>query len=298
MYDCIVIGGGIAGLQCSIMLGRYRRKVLIIDAGGGRSSLCRQYNNILGFPEGISGEELRKDGWLQAARYSVERKETKAVSLSQESGGFEVETREGVRYKSRTVLLATGVEDNLPDIAGLFPCLGRSIYVCPDCDGYEITNKKTVVIGSGDAGARMAETLMYWTKDLIVIDHLSKEISPVFDELSRMEAIPVIQGKVDQIEQKDGIMAGLKLDSGRVLRAEKAFLALGGSRPVTALAEKLGAIVKGSGPVMTDTRTTATNIEGLFAAGDVSIHSQLATVAMGEGAQAAIWIQKWLRKRE
>ncbi|KHE67323.1 NAD(P)/FAD-dependent oxidoreductase, partial [Halobacillus sp. BBL2006] len=159
IYDCIIIGGGIAGLQASIQLGRYNRNVLTIDAGEGRSTLCRKYNNILGFPGGVSGEELRDAGVKQSKGFGVEFLYDEVTDVHKEIEGFTITTKTGKTFNTKTVLLATGVKDNLPTIPGLKECLGLSVYICPDCDGYEITDRKTIVIGSGDAGAAMSEAI-------------------------------------------------------------------------------------------------------------------------------------------
>ncbi|QAS54338.1 NAD(P)/FAD-dependent oxidoreductase [Halobacillus litoralis] len=295
--DCIIIGGGIAGIQASIQLARYHREVLVIDAGEGRSSLCRQYNNILGFPEGVSGEELRKKGFQHAEKFGVNRITQTVMRVHKSRDVFVVETDHGQIYKSLTLLVATGVKDHLPDIPGIKPCLGLSLYICPDCDGYEITNKKTFVLGSGDAGAHMAITLLYWSEDLTFINHGRGEISLEMQGQLQENHISVQQIDVQEVLHNDGVFQGIKTDSGQVLQAEKGFLAFGGNHVRSELADSLGAETNDKNHLLTDSRSKMTNIDGLWAAGDAAVHSELVTAAMGEGAQAAIWIHKWLMRK-
>lgn len=149
-YDCVIIGGGIAGLQAAIQLGRYKHRILVIDKGEGRSTLCRNYHNILGWPEGVSGMELRRLGRLQAERLGVQFIKDEATSLARVESGFIVERAgESQGIEAVTVLLATGLSDRFPDLPGLELCLGLTVYVCPDCDGYEVNGRKTIVMERG-----------------------------------------------------------------------------------------------------------------------------------------------------
>lgn len=107
--DCIIVGGGLAGLQAAIQLGRYSaHQVLVIDAGEGRSTLCRTYHNILGFPDGVSGEELRERGRMQAERTYVSFEKDRIVKAGRHGEKIQLFGTSGTEYRSKTVLLATG----------------------------------------------------------------------------------------------------------------------------------------------------------------------------------------------
>lgn len=345
MYDCIIIGGGIAGLQAAIQLGRYRHKVLVVDKGGGRSTLCLSYNNILGWPDGVAGPELRKLGRQHASQFGVEFIETEVIAVSKEGDTFEVMlSAGGGALRSRTLLAATGVTDNHPELAGLVPCLGRTVFVCPDCDGYETTGKRTAIMGAGAAGASVANALSYWCSDLIYINHdgaaigsgmldklQQKGIEYVEEAIDRIEAIPASHGRVDTLlqvkaaeekgtgrgfvkltpggtssaeavevsgmeEASCGLLRGVWLKSGRFVQAERGFIAFGGNKVHTNLFQHLGVERLENGHIVTDPRSKQTSVPGLWAAGDVGIHSEQAVVAMGEGHLAAIWIHKALVK--
>lgn len=297
-YDTIIVGGGIAGLQAAIQLGRYSaHRVLVIDAGRGRSSLCRSYHNILGWPEGVSGEELRSMGRLQAARAGVEFIADRVVKAVKSDGTFVLTGKDEAKYVSRTLLLATGIMDRFPELPGLSETLGRSVYVCPDCDGFEIQDKTTILMGSGLAGLNMAFILRQRTPHLTYINH---EKAPLTGEhLSQMweHGIQYIEEEIIEVESsEDGMITGVALHNGKTLHAERGFIAFGGNPVHSELAAQLGVELHKNRHIEVNRRSLMTNVEGVWAAGDVAVHAEQATVAMGDGALAAIWIHKELQK--
>jgi thioredoxin reductase len=123
MYDCIIIGGGIAGLQAAIQLGRYKHKVLVLDANDGRSVICHSYHNVLGYPDGVSGPELRSIGQKHASRLGVEFITDRVTKAEKTNGSFAVETAGGEGFNAKTLLISTGVVDRIPPFPELKPCL-------------------------------------------------------------------------------------------------------------------------------------------------------------------------------
>ncbi|WP_235948218.1 NAD(P)/FAD-dependent oxidoreductase [Paenibacillus glycinis] len=299
-YDCIIVGGGLAGMQAGIQLGRYAsHKVLVVDSEDGRSTLCRNYRNLLGYPGGVSGETIRQAGRKQLGDYGIELvrdRITDAEHLTHDRG-FRLRGADGAIYETRTALLATGVMDRLPDWPGLLPCLGLSVFVCPDCDGYEIRGRETLVLGSGDVGANMALTLLQWTDRLLYLRQEDAE-HPLSPELAQRLAAAGIPHRVAPVRAvmaaDDGAMTGVVLQDGTELAAGRAFVAFGGNEVRSQLAGRLGARLHENRHVWSDPRTKMTSVPRLWAAGDIAFHSEQATVAMGEGAQAAIWIHKAL----
>lgn len=297
--DCIIVGGGIAGLQAAIQLGRYSvHDILVIDRGGGRSSLCKNYRNLLGWPDGVSGDELRRLGREQAEAVGVSFVENDILKAERDPAQHFVLTgMDGQQYKSRALLLATGVMDRFPKLPGLVSSLGISVFVCPDCDGYEIQDRKTMVIGSGDPGASMAVLLSERTDDLIYINHEGKPVSAEYLSQLTERGIPYIEKKVSEIRcEEDGMLSAVVLEDGSIMPAERGFISFGGNMIYSELAEQLGAELEHNRHVITDPRTKMTNVKLLWAAGDLGVHSELSTVAMGEGSVAAIWIHKALKK--
>ncbi|WP_151737750.1 NAD(P)/FAD-dependent oxidoreductase ['Paenibacillus yunnanensis' Narsing Rao et al. 2020] len=297
IYDAIIVGGGIAGLQAAIQLGRYSvHSVLVIDAGGGRSSLCRNYHNILGYPDGVSGEELREKGRRQAERLGVQFAADRVIKAEKSGELFLLSGTEGEKYTGRTLLLATGVMDRYPDIPGLVPSLGRTVYVCPDCDGYEIEARRTVLVGSGDAGAHMAFVLRERTGDLTYINHEGVPLSP--ENLQRLleQNIIYLEQEVERITEEEGVIRSVILKSGDKVPADRGFIAFGNNAVHSELAEQLGIDLHKNRHIEANKRSLLTSMDRVWVAGDVAVHAEQATVAMGEGAIAGIWMHKALKK--
>jgi thioredoxin reductase (NADPH) len=307
MYDCIIVGGGIAGLQASIQLGRYRRMVLLIDRGDGRSAICRNYHNVLGYPEGVSGQTLRELGRRQAASYGVEIIQGDATEAARrKDGSFTItccdEASDQKAYEGRTVLLATGVMDRIPVLDGLRPALGLTVFVCPDCDGFETEGKRTVVLGSGNTGAHMALTLTYFCNTLTYVNHekqpIDEHVRKKLKEAGIVTHDEPIKAVLLEGAEEEGRFSGVKLASGETVSGERGFIAFGGNEVRSDLARQLHVERLENRHIMTDPRSKMTNVAGVWAAGDVAVHSEQLTIAMGEGQQAAIWMHKWLLARE
>ncbi|MFJ8243753.1 NAD(P)/FAD-dependent oxidoreductase [Peribacillus asahii] len=293
--DCVIIGGGIAGLQAAIQLGRYKHDVLVIDSNQGRSTICRCYHNILGWPDGVSGQEIRKLGKLHAEKYGVHFLHDVVTTLQKESNHFYLETEQHATFEAKTIFLATGLVDHLPKLENLVTCLGTDIYVCPDCDGYEVSGKKTVVLGAGNTGADMAVTLAYWSNDIIYINHNQSAVDVTkLDELEK-HRIKIVYEQIEKIilDEKQHF-AGVLLKNGEVVGAERGFIGFGGNKINYELAEAVGVELTENKHVLVNPRTKETNIKGVWAGGDLAAHSEQVTIAMGDGSQAAIWIHKRL----
>src|SRR4051794_955095 len=170
-YDCLVIGGGPAGLTAAIYLTRFHLSIRLVDAGKSRASLIPCTRNHAGYPEGISGQELIARMTEQAQKYGATIVCGRVTRLDRIEGGFKAEWGEG-SVTARTVLLATGVTNRRPPMdeelhdAALAKGL---ICYCPICDGYEVTDKKVGVIGSGGHGVAEAVFLRGFTEDVTLI---------------------------------------------------------------------------------------------------------------------------------
>ncbi|MGG0843928.1 NAD(P)/FAD-dependent oxidoreductase [Peribacillus simplex] len=293
--DCIIIGGGIAGIQAAIQLGRYKHDIIVIDSAQGRSSIAKAYHNILGWPDGVSGKQLRTLGRQHAEKFGVEFFDDTVTSLKKKQDKFFIQTKNDMEYQAKMIFLGTGITDNIPPIKNIYPTLGTSTYICPDCDGYEIMDKQTVVLGGGNTGAGMALTLLYWSKDIIYVNHLKSKIDDKYREKLKENQIPVFEEEVEEVhvDAKQQLTA-IQLVSGKIIEAEKAFTAFKGNKLNNGLALQLGVQVNENNHVVIHPRTKETNIKGVWAGGDLVAHSEQVTISMGDGTQAAIWIHKRL----
>jgi thioredoxin reductase (NADPH) len=296
LFDCIIIGGGFAGLQASIQLGRYQRKTLVIDSNYGRSTLCKTYRNILGWPESVSGQTLRELGRKHAEKYGVVSFiEDKVIRVTNVNHSYQIETKSGQSYFAKTILLATGLLDRIPPIDNLVDCLGSTIYVCPDCDGIEISNKTVLLLGAGNVGANLALSLTYWTNQITYINHDGSDLEEELKQKLKKNGILYKKEKIKEvIKEGDSTFKGIVLNSGELLYAKRAFIGFGGNEVHNDLAKQLGVNLYKDKHVLVNPRTKETNITNIWAAGDLVAHSQQVTIAMGDGTQAAVWIQKRL----
>lgn len=294
MYDCLIVGGGIAGLQAAIQLGRYNHKVLVLDAGDGRSAICQSYHNILGYPDGISGPELREVGRQQAEKYGVEFIIGKAANAKKTETDFEIESDSGETYTAKRLLLATGIMDRIPPFPELMPTLGISVYVCPDCDGFEVKDKSTIVLGAGKAGANMALTLSYFTDNITYVNHEQTEVDGSTLAEMNEKGIKYVEEPIEKVLADGPNFRGVQLSNGEQLTSERGFIAFGGNEVKSQLAHQLGVELHKNKHVLVDPRTKMTNVENVWAAGDVVAHSEQVTIALGDGMQASIWIHKTL----
>lgn len=296
-YESIIVGAGIAGLQAAIQLGRYMHDVLVIDSENGRSNLCRGYHNILGWPEGVSGQTLRELGQKQAKSLGIEFLNDVVIGAEKKDKLIWLRTKQGKEYQTNTLLLSTGIKDRIPSIKDIEPCLGISIYVCPDCDGYEVRNKHVLLLGAGKTGANLALTLMYWTDRITFINHDVEELDQSLTSKLGQKGINVINEQIEAVIAENGsILKGVKLKNGQTVLGDKGFIGFGGNAVHSELASQLGVELLENKHVLVDSRTKETNVTNVWAAGDVVAHSEQVTIAMADGCQAAIWIHKRLLK--
>ncbi|MGO0060969.1 NAD(P)/FAD-dependent oxidoreductase [Brevibacillus fluminis] len=298
-FDTLIIGGGLAGLQAAIQLGRSLHHVAVADNGSGRSSIAKNYRNILGYPDGVSGQQLRSLGEQQARQFGVSFFSGTVTSLTQnEDGRFRAELtgldQEPTAFLAKTILLSSGIKDPFPTIQGLDPCLGESIFICPDCDGYEIVNQHALVIGSGSHAVQMAKTLRYFTKTITIVNHDGAKVEEPEQAYLVQEAIPIHHEPIVRIEQEGGRLKRVELASGTVIAVEKGFLAFPGAKLQTSLLAGFDLQRLDTGHILANPRTKETTCRNIWAAGDVVAHSQQVTISLGDGSQAAIWIHKRL----
>jgi thioredoxin reductase (NADPH) len=293
-YDCLVIGGGPAGLTAAIYLARFHLSLKVVDAGKSRASLIPCTRNHAGYPEGISGEELVARMTEQAQKYGASIVAGRVTRIDPAQGGFRAEWGEGA-VLARTVLLATGITNRRPQMDEELhdAALARGlIRYCPICDGYEVTDRKVGVIGSGGHGVAEAVFLRGYTDDITLIapdkDH---EISEA--DLERLQAygIRTLNGPCHAVAvEGDSIL----VDTAEgTCRFDSVYPALGSDTHIE-LALQLGAELK-DGVLVVDSHQR-TSVPGLYAAGDVVLGLDQISHAMGEGGVAATTIRNDLAK--
>ncbi len=295
--DCIIIGAGPAGLTAAIYLARYHLSIRLFDNGSSRAALIPRTHNHAGYPGGIEGKELLRLMREQALEFGAVREEAEVTRLIPDEQGFSVciGPRE---YRARTVLLGTGVvnhrprgmEDDLHDEA-----LARGLLrYCPVCDGYEVTDKRVGVIGTGDHGKAEALFLRGFTSDITLIAPDAGHEFPMSCAAALDDA---------NVVRVDGPCGDYAIDGDHlVVRTASGFLAFDsvypalGSHIRSELAVEAGARANDQGCLEVDSHQR-TSIPGLFAAGDVVLGLDQISNAMGQAGVAATTIRNILSEQ-
>jgi len=294
--DCLIVGGGPAGLTAAIYLARFHLKILIIDDGKGRAASIPCTRNLAGFPDGISGREvlarMREQAQLYGAKFGegyVSRLDRTETRVRATWGGGSID--------AKAVLLATGTANRRPPMDEELhdDALAHGlIRYCPICDGYEVTDRKVGVIGSGHHGVAEAMFLRSYTRDVTLI-------AP--DKAIQMSAEDAKKLKMAGIECVDGPAQAVAISKECIVvetaegtyTFDTVYPALG-SDPHVLLAQAVGAALGEKGCITVD-RHQRTNIPGVYAAGDVVIGLDQISHAMGEGGVAATTIRNDLAAR-
>ena len=292
ILDCLVIGGGPAGLTAAIYLARFHMDILVVDGGQSRASLIPCTHNHAGYPDGIKGTELLQRMRDQACKYGakIETEYVTKLERDDKSSLFTATWGSG-EAKARAVLLATGVTNRRPPMDEELhdDALARGlIRYCPICDGYEVTDKKVGVIGSDSHGVAEALFIRSYTADVTLIAP-DKALSLKKEDHEKLEAagIECVDGPTQAVAIPDDCIV-VDTAEGHY-KFDTIYPALG-SDTHTQLAEMVGAALSEGGCVKVDSHQR-TNVEGLYAAGDVVIGLDQISHAMGEGGVAATTVR-------
>jgi thioredoxin reductase len=296
-WDCIVVGGGAAGLSAALVLGRARRRTLLVDTGEPSNLPAEGIGGLLGH-EGRSPAELYAMGRAELEAFpTVELREGTVEAGERVDGGFALELAGGGRELTRRVILGTGMEYRKPDLPGLAPLWGRSVFHCPFCHGWEMRDAPLAVLGGGPGGLHRALLLRGWSDDVMLLSDGPAELDAADRERLSAAGVEVDERPVSRLIARDGALAAIEFADGSTLPREGLLV------PVTIaqrspLAAQLGAEPAEPGPVAADAlvvdtmfRTTS---EGVSAAGDVSAQLQQVAGAISAGSLAAVGVVQGL----
>ncbi len=295
--DCLIVGGGPAGLTAAIYLARFHLSVLVVDDGKGRAASIPCTRNLAGFPDGISGKEVLKRMREQAQLYGAKFRDGFVTRLDRADGGL-LASWGGGSVEARAVLLATGTANRRPPMDEELhdDALARGlIRYCPICDGFEVTDKMVGVIGSDSHGVAEALFMRSYTSHVTLI-------AP--DKAMHLNSEDAEKLKIAQIECVDGPAQAVAIPDHCIVvetaegtyTFDSVYPALG-SDPHVLLAEQAGARLGENGCIAVD-RHQRTSIPGLYAAGDVVIGLDQISHAMGEGGVAATTIRNDLAEKK
>lgn len=286
-YEVIVVGGGTAGLSAALVLGRARRRTLVVDAGEPRNAPAAHMQGYLS-RDGMSPAEFLAVGREEIARYGVDLVHDRAVDATRDEG-FAVRLASGRTVRARQLVVATGLKDELPPVPGVAERFGRDVVHCPYCHGWEVRDQAFGVVATTATSVHQALMVSQWSKDVTLFLHTVAEAELTDEDLRRLSAagVRVVPGEVAELVVEDDRLTGVRLRDGRVHEREVVFVAPR-AVPRTDLLARLGAELSetpfGTYPVV-DGRGLTT-VPGLWAAGNASGFAEQVVNAASRGYRA------------
>jgi thioredoxin reductase len=268
VWDCVIVGGGAAGLSAALVLGRARRRTLLVDAGHQSNLAAHGIGGLLGH-DGRSPAELYAIGRRELTAYpSVEVRAGDVVSWERDDGGFFLELADGRRESARRVVLATGMDYRHPALPGLTELWGRSVFHCPFCHGWEVRDEPLAVLASGDLAVQKALLLRGWSDDVVLLTDGPSDLAA--DDRARLAVagVAIDERPVAELVASNGELAEIAFADGDRI-ARRGLLVVAPLQHRSGLAEQLGAA------------------PGVFAAGDVGAEMPSVAGAIAAGSQAA-----------
>ena len=283
--EVIIVGGGLAGLSAAIYLGRAKRNTLVIDAGKSMARWEPKVENYLGFPNSISGEELLRRAHLQTRRYRIHFKRDSIIRGKVADGRFLLRGQKG-SYLCQRLLLATGIFHIPPNIPGVTPCLGHSMFFCKDCDGFRVQGKTIAVYGWSNEAVDYALGMLFYSSCVLI---LTDGHAPRWDKRHarwlREYSIPIYPQPIANVVRRGRQIRAMQLTDGSRIAVDALFTTRGDIY-FNKLARQLGARIDSEGEIEVDLNMKTT-VHGLYAAGCVTPANCQMIIAAGQGATAA-----------
>jgi thioredoxin reductase len=288
MWDCIVVvvGAGPAGLNAALVLGRARRRVLVLDNAQPRNYATHEMHGVLGH-DGLDPADLRARGRAELARYGVDVVTADVEGAELLDGAVRL-TWDSSAEVTRTVILATGMLDEVPDVPGFAEVWGTSAHTCPYCDGFEHRDERLAVLAAGARGEHLAVLLRQWSHDVVWLSNGPHNLAA--DQLARVRAVGVrvIEAPVVGLDSDNGRLRRVRLGDGQTLDRDALFFYIGWQLR-TDLARALGCELRDDGSIVVDS-DQATTVDRVYAAGNSADPRALVPVAAGSGVAAAVAI--------
>ena len=289
-WDCIVVGAGAAGLSAALVLGRARRKTLVVDAGRQSNLAAHGIGGLLG-QDGRPAPEFYAEGRDEIAKYpSVEFRSGEVAGGGGAQDSFVLYLAEGSSVQARRVLLAPGMDYRYPDLPGVAERWGRSVFHCPFCHGWEVREQALGVLDRGESGVRRALLLGAWSDDVTLFTDGPAELGEEDAERLRKADVAVDERQVAELRGPGETLTSVAFSDGGERECGAMLV------PVTlhqrsTLAGQLGAVALEPNPMAADRLQVdaafATTVPGVFAAGDISVQMPSVASAVAAGSLAA-----------
>ncbi|CAN7400404.1 NAD(P)/FAD-dependent oxidoreductase [Microbacterium sp. LjRoot45] len=288
-WDAVVIGGGAAGLSAALMLGRARRRVLVIDGGAPRNRFAAHMHGVLGH-DGLDPADLLARGRAELATYGVTVETGEVAEVAEEGAdegdGLRVLRADGAVERTRAVVIATGIRDVLPDIDGLRDFWGTSVLHCPYCHGWEVADRRLAVVATSPASLHQIELVRQWSDDVTAF---TADLGPVAPDVSaRLAArgIRVVTQRAAAVAVRGGALAGLVTEDGVTHPADTVFVGPVPEVPLEFVAGLALARADQPGSPLAVDPLGATSHPRVWAAGNVTAPFGNVPLSMGAGSMA------------
>ncbi len=268
--DCVIVGGGVAGLSAAMVLGRARRRTVVLDRGGQSNRAAAHVGGLLGL-DGTPPDELYRRAHEQLSAYdAVTLREAEAVDARADGEAFVVTVGDGEELRATALVLAGGMDYEVPDLPGFAELWGGQVFHCPFCHGWEVRDRAVAVYGAGEVAELQASLLAAWTDDVVVVD----------------------PANAAGVRVEDGRLRAIALHDGSEVPCDAVLVHAPLSRR-DSLAERLGLELTEMGLVAVD-GMGRTNVPGVYAAGDLAVAPQQVAIALGSGHRVGVMVTREL----
>ncbi|GEM49140.1 NAD(P)/FAD-dependent oxidoreductase [Deinococcus cellulosilyticus] len=284
-FEVVVVGGGAAGLSAALILGRARRKTLVLDAQQPRNAPAAHAQGIF-TRDGTPPLELLRIARDQLVPYGVKVSNRTATHVCPRNDGFLLTLDDQTTVQAHKILLATGMKDLLPAVPGFEALWGKAVHHCPYCHGWEVRDQAMAVYGKGTPGYLKAKLLHNWSQDLILCTDGPSGPGPTeMDHLGQL-GIRVIEKPVSHLVHNGDVLQGIQFKDGSFLARQTLFLSPE-QQQHSSLPAQLGCKMDPEGLQVWVDAQGQTSVPGVYAAGDMVTRAQQVMVAAASGVQAA-----------
>ena len=284
-WDAVVVGGGVAGLSAAQMLGRAGRSTLVLDAGAPRNRFAAHMHGVLGH-DGVDPAELLRRGRAEVAAYGVVVEAATVVDVVDQGDALRVRRADGGEERARSLVVTTGVRDELPDIPGLVPLWGESVLHCPYCHGWEVRGRRLGVLATSPASIHQIELVRQWSEDVTAFTALAGPLDPSVEERLTARGIRIVTSPVVEVVPAGGALSGIRTADGTD-HALDAVFAAPAARRLDGFLDGLGLIrVDGADGALVADERGATSHPRIFAAGNTIAPYGNVPLSMGTGSMA------------
>ncbi|MFD1887871.1 NAD(P)/FAD-dependent oxidoreductase [Paenibacillus wenxiniae] len=298
VLDCVIIGGGPAGLNAALVLGRARRKVVIVDDGQPRNRVTHESHGYL-TRDRIKPAEFRKIAYEEVLRYpSVQHIVALANKVERlDNGHFRIELQDGHQLIARKLLITAGIKEVLSSIQGVTDCYGKSLFNCPFCDGWELRDQPLAVIGADSRIMHLSKMVHTWSEDVIIFTNGASVLEPEQQSELQDKGIEVITTPIAKLQHDEGKLQQVVLLDGRSIERSGGFV-VPQFVPKATFHDTLGYDLNEHGYIQVDSMGR-TSVDGLYSAGDSAFNgpSQLIRAA-AEGSLSGAMIHGALMEED